>query len=313
MSSIWTPPPPNVHGLVPGRGYSTEEIVRSGMWRMPKLVVAQHHDDGATLELRRGRARHDGYAVEQRIRVGPNAVHALIIHPDGTVTDLGVSENLMTNIGRDWVADAYGAVAAAGGQGSPATASAAASLTATGTPWTASNLATPQLGLAGKVVMIPITGLTTTPVYGLIVSNTTSVLTLDKWWTPDFAGTGTTPASTSAFVIMPGRGPGAIFMALSTDASTSAAADTVLASEVTTNGLARAKATYAHTYGTATATHQVVYTASGTVTAVHKLGLFPTSKSNGGDPVIFEANLSSDATVNNGDTLTVTDTLTHSG
>lgn len=284
-----------------------------GRWRKPEVVVTRHRQDGADIEIRRGRGKHNGYAVERRVRLGPNAVFAAIIHPDGSLTPLGESYNLLTNIGRDWWADGFGAKAAAGGQGSPATASSATSITATATPWTASNLATPQLGIAGKVIFVPITNITTAPVYGLVVSNTTSVATVDKWWTPDFAGTGTTPSSTAAFLIMPGTGPGAIFMALTTNSGAASAADTALASEITNNGAARAKATYAHTYGAATATHQVVFSITGTLTAIHKMGLFPTSAAAGADPLIFETVLNQDATVGNGDSLTVTDTITYSG
>lgn len=277
------------------------------LWTPPKSLVVAHLDDGAMLEIRRG------HRLEKRLRLGPNSVHTLLTHADGSYEDLGEMPNLLTNIGRDWWADALGGVVSAGGQGSPATATGATSLTATATPWTASNLATPQLGLAGKMVVANLTGITTPPVMGLIVSNTSSVLTIDKWWTADFAGTGTTPASTNAFVILPGRGPGCLFMALTTDAGAASAADTSLASEINASGAARAKATYAHTYGAATLTLSNAFSISGTLTAVHKMGLFPTSKPAGADPMIFETVLSLDATVGNGDTLTPTWTCTLSG
>lgn len=277
------------------------------IWTPPKARVIRTLNDGAEIEIARG------LRMEQRLRLGPNMVHAFITHADGSITDLGISENLLTNIGRDWWADNFGAVAPAGGQGSPATATGATSFTSTATPWTASNLATPQLGLAGKVVCFPITNITTTPVFGLIVSNTTSVATIDKWWTPDFAGTGSTPSGTAAFLLLPGRGPGAFFMALTTNSGAASASDTSLTGEITNNGAARAKVTYAHTYGTATATHQVAFSISGTITAIHKMGLFPTGASAGADPMIFEAVLNADATVVSGDTLTVTDTITYTG
>lgn len=276
----------------------------SGLWTPPRAIVREHLDDGAMLEIKRG------HKLQQRVRMGPNEVHAMITHPDGSVTDLGLSHNLLTNLGRDWWADALGGVSAAGGQGSPATASSATSLTATGTPWTASNFATPQLGLAGKVVMVPITNLTTTPVFGLIGSNTTSVLTIDKWWTPDFAGTGTTPASTSAFQIIPGRGAGCLFMALTTDSGAAAASDTALTSELNANGAARAKATYAHTYGAGTLTLQNAFSITGTITAIHKMALFTCSTLAATGIPVFVSVLNVDATVANGDTLTVTDTVT---
>lgn len=271
---------------------------------LPRSGIVQHLDDGAIMEIRRG------YKVEKRLRMGPNVVHAMITHPDGSITDLGESHNLLTNIGRDWWADALGGSSAPGGQGSPLTAATATSATATATPWTASNFATPQLGLAGKVIVVPITGLTTTPVYGLIGSNTTSVATIDKWWTPDFAGTGTTPANTSAFQILPGRGAGVLFMALTADASAASAASTALTSELTTNGLIRAKATYAHTYGVATLTLVNAYSASGTQAAIHRMGLFTCSTLTATGILVFESVLNVDATVASGDTLTVTDTVT---
>lgn len=284
----------------------------STLWTPPRAEVDRHFDDGAMVNIWRGRAGKEDLLAQQ-VRLGPNEVHAFITHPDGSITDLGIAFNLLTNIGRDWWSDSFGASPALASQGSPATATSATSVTATGTPWTASNLATPQLGLAGKTIVMPITGLTTTPVMGTVVSNTTSVATVDKWWTPDLAGTGTTPAATSAFYILPGRGPGAIFMALTTNSGAAAAADTALTGEITNNGGARTKATYAHTYGVATATHIVVFSISGTLTAVHKMGLFPTAGAADAAPILFEAVLNQDATLGSGDTLTVTDTITYSG
>src|SRR6185369_8552667 len=196
-------------------------------------------DDYATVSIVRGRK------VEEYVRLGTNHVHAIITHPDGSLEDLGVSENLLTNIGRDVLADVMGGKIPAGGAGSPATATSATSITATGTPWTASNLATPQLGLIGMRVYASVTGVTTPPVYGNIVSNTTSVATIDQWWTAT-DGTGTTPASTNGFIIGAGGGPAFRFMGLTTDAGAASASDTALASEQTTNGGNRQLATYAH-------------------------------------------------------------------
>lgn len=278
-------------------------------WLQPRAEVARHYDDGAMLTLLRPRRGKSAELIE-RLRMGPNEVHAFVTHPDGSIDDLGLSHNLLTNLGRDWWADHLGGSSATGGQNGPATASSATSLTGTGTTWTASNFATPQLGLAGKVVMVPITNLTTTPVYGLIGSNTTGVITVDKWWTPDFAGTGTTPAATSAFVILPGRGASPLFMALTADASAASAASTALTSELTTNGLGRAKSTYAHTYGVATLTLQNAYSATGTQAGIHRMALFTCSTLTATGIPVFESVLNVDATVANGDTLTVTDTVT---
>jgi hypothetical protein len=278
----------------------------SRQWDTPQTAL-ERFNDGALLSIMRGGK------VERKVRMGPNSVHAFITHPDGSISDLGENHNLLTNLGRDWWADGLGFKAPLGGQGSPLTGSSATSATCTATPWTASNFATPQPGLAGMMMVVPITSLTTTPVVGLIGSNTTSVATIDKWWTPDLAGTGTTPASTSAFYIVPGRGAGCLFMALTTDAGAANAADTALASEQSANGAARAKGTFAHTYGAATLTITNAFSITGTITAIHKMALFTCSTLAATGIPVFEAVLNVDATVANLDTLTVTDTITLSG
>lgn len=295
---------------------------------MPKykdanVSVAEHYSDGALIALQDSAPTKSWSALsnkscvrrgrnKRKVRMGPNEVHAFILHPDGSVEDLGVSLNLLTNIGRDvfhaWVG---GGIPAGGGAG-PATATSATSVTGTGSVWTASNLATPQLGLAGFRVYMPVTAVTTAPVYGNIISNTTNVATIDKWWTAA-DGTGTTPASTNGLIIGAGGIASVRFMALTTDSGAASASDTVLASEITTNGGGRALATYAHTQGQATSTLQKAYSITGTLTAIHKMGLFCALSSAGADPMIFETVLNQDATVGSGDTLTTTDTLTISG
>jgi hypothetical protein len=254
-----------------------------------------------------------GDAVEKEMRLGPNSVHAFITHPDGSLTDLGESHNLLTNLGRDWWADGLGFKAPLGGQGSPATAADATSISNTGSVWTASNFATPQPGLAGMAVVVPITSITTTPVLGLIGSNTTAKAVVDKWWTPDLAGTGTTPSSTAAFYIIPGRAAGALFMALTTDASAANATTTSLTSENNANGATRSKATFAHTYGASTFTYVNAFSITGTITAIHRMAMFTCSLLAAAGIPVFEAVLNVDATVANLDTLTVTDTVTLSG
>lgn len=282
-----------------------------GGWSRPHTRL-RHLNDGAFLEIVRERAKSGSPEVWRRVRCGPNHVHAFITHPDGTITDLGVSRNLLTNIGRDWFCQNFGGAIPAGGAGSPATATSATSITATGTPWTASNLATPQLGLAGFRVYASVTGISTAPVYGNIVSNTTSVATIDQWWTAA-DGVGTTPASTNAFIIGAGGLFSARFMALTTNSSAASASDTTLASEITTGGCGRALATYAHTMGAATFTLQKAFSVTSTFTAIHKIGLFGCLTSAGADPMLFETVLNADATVTSGDALTVTDTVTCSG
>lgn len=285
------------------------KLTGSQMERFNQRYHGPRKPDGIVLDIMRYDRRNRAY-VQDRVRVGPNYVHAFITHPDGTIRDLGQSKNLLTNIGRDvWSSWMGGAIVV---QNTPATATSATSFTGTGTTWTASNLATPQLGLASWRAYFPVTSVGTAPVYGNIVSNTTSVATIDQWWTAA-DGTGTTPASTNSFIIAPGGIASVRFMGLTTSATAASASDTTLPTEITTNGGGRALATYAHTYGNATFTLQKAYSITGTLTAIHKMGLFCCLTAAGADPVVFETVLNADATVVNGDTLTVTDTVTLSG
>lgn len=285
---------------------------RAGDWLRPETRIV-HGDDGAVLDVFRRRLKSGSIITDKRIRLGPNHVHAFITHADDTITDLGLSKNLLTNIGRDVMAGMIGGFPAAGNTVASdiLTAVGASSATGTGSVWTASNLATPQLGLAAKQIWAAPHTTTNPVVYGNIVSNTTNVITIDKWWKIDDT-TGTTPTNADAFAISIGYAP-VRFMALTTDSGAASAADTVLASEITTNGGGRALATYAHTFGTATFTLQKAYSITGTLTAIHKMGLFCCLSAAGADPMFFETVLNADATVVNGDTLTVTDTVTCSG
>lgn len=260
-------------------------------------------NDASTILIRRGRR------VLDTIRIGPNMVHAVIVHGPGRgrfgeVEDLGLSENLLITSsggGRDMLSGAAGGVLPAGGQGSPATAISATTVTATGTPWTVNQL-------AGMRIVMPVTGLTTRPVFGNVISNTSSVATVDGWWDIGTEAIGTTPASTSAFLIMPGYGPGR-WMALTENASAANAADTALTGEITTGGCARALAAYAHTLATGTYTLIKAFAVTATFPAIHKMAIFCVGTGVAG-PMLYESVLNADASVVNGDTLTVTETVT---
>ncbi len=273
-----------------------------------------HYDDGAMLSMFRQRQKSGSHEAVGRIRMGPNAIHVGITRVDGSYEDLGVSYNLLTNIGRDWLCGTIGGFPAAGNSvaSNISTAVGSTSISGTGSVWTASNLATPQLGLAGMRVYAAPNTSTNPVVYGNIISNTTNVITIDKWWKADDT-TGTTPTNGDAFIVAPGGFAAARFMALTTNASAASASNTVLASEITSNGGSRALATYAHTFGAATFTLQKAFAITGALTAIHRMGLFTALSAAGADPMIFETVLDQDATVGNGDTLTVTDTLTVSG
>jgi hypothetical protein len=110
----------------------------------------------------------------------------------------------------------------------------------------------------------------------------------------------------------PACGNGGIYIALSTDTTAPSATDTSLASEQTTNGLARALGTYSHTTGANT--HQIAHTftyscTTCTSTTIAKVGMFDASS---GGNMMAETLLSPTATVSaNGDQIIITWTFTH--
>lgn len=112
-------------------------------------------------------------------------------------------------------------------------------------------------------------------------------------WQADVMGNSTQPAS-------------ARWIGVTTNTGAPAAGDTTLTGEFSTVGLSRAVGAYAHTTGTTSYTITVTFTATGTATAVHKAGLFNAASAG---TLVFETNLSSDATLASGDTLTITWTV----
>lgn len=80
--------------------------------------------------------------------------------------------------------------------GTPFTATSATSGTVTGTPLTASSAT-----VRGQQGTIVVPG--TTAVWGLVTSNTTSVLTIPAWYNQSNGAAGSTPGSTEAFTLRP--------------------------------------------------------------------------------------------------------------
>jgi len=95
--------------------------------------------------------------------------------------------------------------------GSPATASSATSLTATGTPFTASSSS-----VQGKTQHVVEDTTASPKVWGLITSNTTSVLTVPAWYKSTDGTAGTTPGSTDAFTVRPVMYDHKVFSAINT-------------------------------------------------------------------------------------------------
>lgn len=95
--------------------------------------------------------------------------------------------------------------------GTPATASSATSLTATGTPFTASSSS-----VQGRTQHAVVDTTASPNVYGLILSNSTSVLTVLAWYKATDGTAGTTPGATDAFKIIPVMYDHKVFAAINT-------------------------------------------------------------------------------------------------
>lgn len=265
---------------------------RSGGLLVPATTIeAVPLPDRTVINVVRG--RH----IEELVTIGPNEVHAAIIHADGSITDLGVSHNLLNTDGRDLIAAGMGAAGVNNGS-NVATATSATSLTDSGEAWTTDQF-------KGWTVVAEES--TNTPVFGNIGSNSATVLTIDAWKNADDSA-GTTPGSTCNYFIIPTCRPR--YMGLTENASAAAAGNTTLTGEITTGGCSRALCTYAHTNDTATFTLQKAFSVTASFPAIHRMGLFTASNTTAGGIMVFESVLNADANVVNGDTLTVTDTVT---
>jgi hypothetical protein len=209
---------------------------------------------------------------------------------------------MKVNTGQDKQALALAGATSPGYTGT-ATATSATTLTATGTPWSVNQWAGHLVIAAGST-------------YGVVISNTSSVLTIDKWYVP-VTPTGTaasTPSGTAVFMIHGGNAPVSC-MAITANATAASATDTSLTAEITTagGGLIRQFATYAHTTSASTYTLTGTYTANGTDSlpvVVAKMGTFDTITPATGI-MLHETVLSSTATLTaSGDQLTITQTVT---
>jgi hypothetical protein len=288
-------------------------------WRNPDTAVGElPNGAGSVLGIFRRRLKSGSVEAERYVHMGPNHVYAFVTRKDGSIEHLGLSKNLLTNIGCMVLIGSIGADKPAGNTVASdiSTGIGGTSVTGTGSVWTASALGTPTLGVAGWRVYMNAHTTTLPTVYGNVISNTTNVLTIDQWWKADDT-LGATPTSGDAFIVGYGGIISARFMALSTNGGAAAYTDTTLTSEVNASNVSRTKATFARgsnpASGSGSFTQQVVWSPNGTISAIHKMGLFGDSTAASAGPMIFETVLNADATVANGDTLTVTDSITLSG
>lgn len=205
---------------------------------------------------------------------------------------------MKVNVGNDAEAGALGGDIA--GDTGTSTAVSATTLTDSGKAWTVN-------GFVGHMVW-------SGSVYGVVLSNTATVLTVDRWYVPATPGgtAGTTP-STGVYVIAPGQAP-AWFMALTATATAPSATDTTLTGEIATagGGLIRKLATYAHTAGASTYTMTATFTANGSDTlpvTVAQMATFNSLTVAG--RMLHRTLLSATATLTaSGDPVTVTQTVT---
>lgn len=208
---------------------------------------------------------------------------------------------------RDWQAKAMGmgpSAAFATAQGF-ATGATATTLTA------ASGFPTAGQGLAGQIVVVgPNNAGAGSKVYGVIVSNTATVLTVDQWYDPTSTtgAVGTTPSTTGAYVVVPGQNP-ASWMAVTANAVAPAASDTTLTAEITSADFARAVGTYAHTAAASTYTLTHLFTSASTVT-INKEAIFGACNTTGGGVMPFESAEPTPPAMLSGDTLNQQCTIT---
>ena len=212
----------------------------------------------------------------------------------------------ITLAGRDIWARALGggSVGAAG----TATATSSTSLTNSGATWTTNQWQGMRVVSGG--------------VWGNISSNTGTVLTVDRWYTPSNPGgsAGSTPGSTSAYVVIDGSAPG-WFMGISADvtALSNPSTNTSLPGEITTTGggLVRKICTYAHTAAANTYSLTSVFTANGSdvlPVTIGSIGVFTSMKpADTSSTMLLNTLLSLTATLSSvGDNLTMTDIVSGS-
>ena len=206
---------------------------------------------------------------------------------------------------RDWRAKAMGGGAAATASSSGvATAADATSLTNG-----SASFPTSGQGLAGQIVACgPNAAGSGSTVFGVILSNTATKLTVDQWYSAATLAAGTTPNATASYQILPGQMP-AMWLAVTSDAGAPSSGDTSLASELVGNGFSRQLGTYAHVAAATTYTLSTLFTA-GTTATINKEAVVGSGVAGGAGVMPFESAETSPPTLVSGDTLTQTVTIT---
>jgi hypothetical protein len=220
---------------------------------------------------------------------------------------------LLLNTGKDLASLLLGGGALPGAdtaiQGN-ATAVAATSLTNTGAAWTSDRY-------KGHIIFAgPNASGTGSKAWGVILTNSATVATIDRWYNPDTPGSqtaATTPNATASYAIGM-SGFGAPWISLTENAGAPAAGDTQLTGELvvgTSAGLERVMATYAHTGGTATFTLTKAYTLTGGTSRTIQKAMFSNSAVDSANQLaLFETAVPSPPVLVTNDQLTITETVT---
>lgn len=200
------------------------------------------------------------------------------------------------NIGNDINAAMLGGDVA--GTTGTSTAVGATSLTDSGASWVAN-------AYAGHFVV-------TGAVMGVVLSNTSTVLTIDQWSTPGSSDVAASTPATGTYNILPGNAP-ARHVALSTDSGSVGTGATTLPSEITTasGGLVAKRGVYSHTTGAGSYAITTVFTANGSDSlpvTIAKMGVRQSIKA--ACNCLFQTLFGTPATLSaSGDQVTVTDTV----
>jgi hypothetical protein len=212
--------------------------------------------------------------------------------------------NLTTTIANDWLSRLMGM----GPSATFATATGAATNVTATTLTAASGFPTAGQGLQGCIVVAWIS--TTVMVWGIIASNSATVLTIDQWYnaTSTTGASGTQPGNTAPYVVLPGNAA-APWMAVSATVHSPVVGDTTLSGELATNGFTRGVGTYAHSTSATTYTLALLWTASGTETIINEAS-FAAANTTAGGYMPFESAEPNSPTLVSGDTLTNTATIT---
>lgn len=224
----------------------------------------------------------------------------------------GYTHNLTTDTAtgytgrRDWQAKAMG-----GGTAPTSTYVGVATATSGTTLTIAGTFVTAGQGLAGCIVAVgPNAAGTGSTTWMVITSNTATVLTGDGWHTGSTWATGaTTPNATCNYIIIPGQCP-AMWMGITSDATAPAATDTILTTEATTNGFARALAAWAHTTQATTYTMTNTFTAAGGGLTIQRAAGFGAANTTAGGVMPFESAVPSPPVLISGDTCQIVQTVT---